>query len=55
MIYLLISIFGVISIITLKLFLAIEGTKKYRPLKIGSLFIVSIGVFLLITSFLMKS
>lgn len=55
MIYLLVSIFGVLSIITLKLFLLIDETKKYRPLKIGSLFITSIGVFLLITSYLMKS
>ena len=55
MIYLLVSIFGVISIITLKLFLSIDETKKYGTLKIGSLFIVAIGVFLLITTYLMKS
>lgn len=55
MIYLLISIFGVLSIITLKLYLSIDESKNYRLLKRVLLFIIAIGAFILITSYLLQS
>jgi len=55
MIYLLVSIFGVLSIITLKLFLILSESGKYRHLKVASLFLISIGIFILISSYLLQS
>ena len=54
MIYLLTSIFGVLSIITLKIFFLIEESKESKILKKGSLFVISIGVFIFISFYLLN-
>jgi len=54
MIYLLISIFGVLSVITLKLFLQIDESKKYCLLKKGLLLVVSIGLFISVSFYLLN-
>jgi len=56
MIYLLITIFFIQAIITLKLFLLIDEfskSKKYWFLKVLSLITVSAGIFILITGYLL--
>ena len=54
MIYLLISIFGVLSIITLKLILQIDESKKHSLLKKGLIFAISIGVFIFVSFYLLN-
>jgi len=55
MIYILITIFGVLSIITLKLYLQFMDSAKNRMLKLASLFVISIGSFIMISTYLLMA
>lgn len=58
MIYLLITIFCVQAIITLKLFLSIDSAEKSkvkRTIKLSVLFVVSVGIFILISSYMLTA